>query len=229
MFLFLSVSCMKKYTGIHFNTCNSFLNYFVWSPGWKWTGFIWKLESNSQCHLNLKCWVMVFAMTVSGCIGPVAPFMSAGFKASSLLIFRPMRRPVISDSLGRLICSLIDGLSVWSNYPRADREAGDFTGCEVHTDRCRHKNSHIQRSFKRFSKAPVPFLKWQNKVCFLLAYTKKWFQGSFSKESGQSSCVKLSWTQSGTIFSLFNWRLTFWFISLVEISLDDKKRFDPNL
>lgn len=120
---------------------------------------------------------MVFALPVSGCIGPVAPFMSAGFKASSLLIFRPVRRPVISGSLGRLICSLIDGLSVWSNYPRADREAGDFTGCEVHTERCRHKNSHIHRGFKLFSKASVPFLNWQIKATFCWHKGKSDFRG----------------------------------------------------
>ena len=57
------------------------------------------------------------------CIGLLGPFMSAGFKATvaSDFFFRAVRRPVVSDSLGRLLCSLIDALSVQSNYARPDR------------------------------------------------------------------------------------------------------------
>lgn len=57
------------------------------------------------------------------CIGLLTPFMSAGFKALQPLIFRTVRRPVVFGNLGRLICSLIDGLSVWSNYLEPGWEA----------------------------------------------------------------------------------------------------------
>lgn len=48
------------------------------------------------------------------------------------LIFKAARRPVVSGSLDHLVCSLIDGLSVWSNYPRPEWEAGDFVDCHVY-------------------------------------------------------------------------------------------------
>lgn len=50
------------------------------------------------------------------------------------LIFRAARRPVVSGNLGRLVCSLIDGLSVWSNYRGPAGEQGDFVDCCVHTE-----------------------------------------------------------------------------------------------
>lgn len=57
------------------------------------------------------------------------------------LIFRAVRRPVVSGSLDRLVCPLIDGLSVWSNYPRPEWEVGDFVDCHVHKKVHQPKNS----------------------------------------------------------------------------------------
>lgn len=42
------------------------------------------------------------------------------------LIFMAERRPALPGSLGSLVCTLIDGLSVWSNYPRPGWKVGDF-------------------------------------------------------------------------------------------------------
>lgn len=73
----------------------------------------------------------MFALAMSGAL--VWPGLSCLQASRPLqpLIFRAVRRPVVSGSLGCLVCSLIDGLSVWSNYPRPVWEAGDFVDCHV--------------------------------------------------------------------------------------------------
>lgn len=95
----------------------------------------------------------------------VAPFMSTGFKARTDFDFFGAARPVVSGGLGCLICSLIDGLSVESNYPRPDWVSGDFVDCHVHTKLHKPKNfdytwkllaSTTDASKQLFSKGKLP-------------------------------------------------------------------------
>lgn len=52
--------------------------------------------------------------------GLVGPFMSASFKAESASDFHDREKAAC------LVCSLIDGLSLWSNYPEPHWNAGDL-------------------------------------------------------------------------------------------------------
>ncbi len=86
---------------------------------------------SASFKLELKCWVMMFALAMSGALVWSGLSCLQASRPVQPLIFRAVRRPVVSGSLGRLVCSLIDGLSVWSNYPTPDWEAGDFVDCYV--------------------------------------------------------------------------------------------------
>lgn len=83
----------------------------------------------------------MFALTMSGALVWSGLSCLQASRPGQPLIFRAVRRPVVSGSLGRLVCSLIDGLSVWSNYPRPDWEAGDFVNSHVRTKVHKPKNS----------------------------------------------------------------------------------------
>lgn len=76
----------------------------------------------------------MFALAMSGALVWLGLSCLQASRQWLPLIFRAVRRPVVSGSLGRLVCSLIDGLSVRRNYPRPDWEAGgDFVDCHVHS------------------------------------------------------------------------------------------------
>lgn len=92
----------------------------------------WFQSHSVSVILELKCWAMMFALTMSGALVWSHLLCLQASRPEQPLIVRAVRRPVITGSLGRLLCSLIDGLSVWSNYPRQDWEAGDFVDCPVH-------------------------------------------------------------------------------------------------
>lgn len=83
----------------------------------------------------------MFALAVSGALVSLGLSCLQASRPGQPLIFRAVRRPVVSGSLGRLVYSLIDGLSMWSNYPWLDLEAADFVNCHVHTKVHIPKNS----------------------------------------------------------------------------------------
>lgn len=84
------------------------------------------LSAESLISAELKCWAMMSVLAMSGASVWSAPFFSAGFKARTASDTQAGRRPVVTGSLGRLVCSLIDDLSVWSNYATPDWEATDY-------------------------------------------------------------------------------------------------------
>lgn len=49
------------------------------------------------------------------------------------MTFMTVQQQLDTGSLHRPVSSLIDGLSVESNYPRPDWKAGDSVGCHVQT------------------------------------------------------------------------------------------------
>lgn len=76
----------------------------------------------------------MFALAVSGALVWSGLSCWQASRPGQPLIFMAVRRPVISGSLTcNLVCSLINGLSVWSNYPRPQRKADDFVDCHIHT------------------------------------------------------------------------------------------------
>lgn len=80
---------------------------------------------------------MLSPYVCSDCVALVPSGLSClpASRSGQLLIFMAERRPVVPGSLGSLVCSLIDGLSVWSNYPRPYWKAGDLVVGPNHTKR----------------------------------------------------------------------------------------------
>lgn len=124
----------------------------------------------------------MFALAMSGALVWFGLSCLQASRPGQPLISRAVRRPVVSGSLGRLVCSLIDGLSVWSNYPRPDREAGDFVDChastKVHKPKtsdyiCKLLASTADESKRLFSKGSLPELKCQMNASFCLQQTTK--------------------------------------------------------
>lgn len=116
----------------------------VWSLSWK-SKFYFKVKTGSHGAVTFKfkwiSWAMMSALAMSGALVWSGLSCQQASRPGQPLIFRVTRRPVVSGSLGCLACSLIDGLSVWSNYPGPDWEAGDSVDRHVHIKLHKHNNS----------------------------------------------------------------------------------------
>lgn len=124
--------------------------------------------SNDVCSDHVRC----IGLSGLSCLQASRPLQP--------LIFRAVRRPVISGSLGRFVCSLIDGLSVWNNYPRPDWEGGDFVACYVCT-KVHNKPKILMckvlspcRGWSFFSKGLLACPKCQMNISSRWPTTKAW-------------------------------------------------------
>lgn len=96
-----------------------------------------KFAGMTSFNPELKCRTVMFAVAVF-CVQSGFQCRTAS-RPGQLLISMAGRRLVVSGSLGRLGCSLIDGLSLWSNYPEPHCKAGDLvvspnqTHCKIKT------------------------------------------------------------------------------------------------